>query len=616
MDTPARRPLFPHMPALDGLRGLALLGVLFFHANGMLRGGFLGVDLFFVLSGYLITSLLLAEHEARGAISLKDFWIRRARRLLPALLALVPVVVLHGRLFGPPSALAGLRADVLATLGYVANWRAIYAHRSYWEIFTSRSPLEHTWSLAIEEQFYVVWPLVIVLVLSRWARRGVLVLTLALAALSAIAMLVLFAPESTTRVYMGTDTRASGILLGAALATVLTPRAALSAGAVRLLDGAGVISAIGLAIAWSVFDGQSWLLYHGGFWLTELGALVLIACAVQGSRSLVARALAWRPLAWVGTISYGVYLWHWPVHVFVSSDRLHGPALTALRFAITFAVALVSYRFLERPIRERGLPKGRSFWAVPAGVTLGLLIAVRATHAQDGEAPKGSSMINALVSAVVKDEASFRVVVVGDSTANTLGWALRGLQERGLAVDLHGRDGCTIMADLCGMTEWPALLAQAKPDAAVLYLGGAFMHGITVNDEWTKACKPAWHERFEANLVTNLDELRNPHVRVWMATVPYALGDWETKDVHEQVTCINRSIRKVVATLPDVALLDLQEHICPAGECRRMYEDGAIRPDGVHFTIEGARGVARWTLAELRAKPRVTGSAADSGPPR
>ncbi len=331
-------------------------------------------------------------------------------------------------------------------------------HRSYWEIFTSRSPLEHTWSLAIEEQFYVVWPLVIVFVLAVGAPRR-LVLALALAALSAIAMLVLYAPESTTRVYMGTDTRASGILLGAALATVLTPRAALSAARGALLDGAGVASAIGPAIAWSVFDGQSWLLYHGGFWLTELGALVLIACAVQGSRSLVARALAWRPLAGVGTISYGVYLWHWPVHVFVSSDRPARPRphRAPLRDHLRGRARLLP---LPREADPRArAPKGRSFWAVPAGVTLGLLIAVRATHAQDGEAPKGSAMINALVTAIVKDEASFRVVVVGDSTANTLGWALRGLQERGLAVDLHRRDGCTIMADLCGLTEWPALLA-------------------------------------------------------------------------------------------------------------------------------------------------------------
>src|SRR5262245_44320422 len=137
----------PHMPALDGLRGLGVLGVLFFHAEGALRGGFLGVDLFFVLSGYLITSILLAEHEQTRTIRLGDFWIRRARRLLPALLAIMPVVALYAVFFARPDEIRSIRGDALATLGYFANWRTIFSSKSYWEIFAAPSPLEHTWSL-------------------------------------------------------------------------------------------------------------------------------------------------------------------------------------------------------------------------------------------------------------------------------------------------------------------------------------------------------------------------------------------------------------------------------------------------------------------------------------
>src|SRR5262249_46993653 len=147
-----------HLPALDGLRGAAVIGVLFFH-DDRLRGGYLGVDLFFVLSGFLITSLLVAEQRAAGRIDLRAFWVRRARRLFPAVLALMPAVALYAALLAAPSELATIRADALATLGYAANWRSIFAGKSYWDLFNAPSPLEHTWSLAIEEQFYVAWPL-------------------------------------------------------------------------------------------------------------------------------------------------------------------------------------------------------------------------------------------------------------------------------------------------------------------------------------------------------------------------------------------------------------------------------------------------------------------------
>ena len=216
------RSTFRHLPALDGLRGLALLGVLLFHAGGALTGGYLGVDLFFVLSGFLITSLLLAEHHATGRIALGAFWTRRARRLLPALRALMPAVALYGRYLARPEELHALRADALATLAYVANWRAIVSHHSYWDLFTSPSPLEHMWSLSIEEQFYLVWPLLVggLLATPLAARRGparALLTTVVFLALASVATTTLiYSSEATSRVYLGTDTRAAGILAGAA----------------------------------------------------------------------------------------------------------------------------------------------------------------------------------------------------------------------------------------------------------------------------------------------------------------------------------------------------------------------------------------------------------------
>ncbi|HEY5375596.1 MAG TPA: acyltransferase, partial [Polyangiaceae bacterium] len=436
MSSATHPPRLRHLPALDGLRGIALLGVLLFHANGALQGGFLGVDLFFVLSGFLITSLLLAEHRQSGRIELSAFWVRRARRLFPALLSLMPAIAIYGRYFARPDELGSLREQALATLGYVANWQTIFEHKSYWQLFSSPSPLEHTWSLSIEEQFYVLWPLLVTLVLRRRTSRALLAVSLVLSALSMSAMFLLFDPENTTRAYLGTDTRMAGILAGAALATLISPDQRFDARGKRALDALGALSLVGLGVAWCKLSGTSAFLYKGGFWLTELGALVLITCAVAGEQSLVGRALSFRPFRLLGAISYGVYLWHWPVNVFLSPERvhMHGLALHALHFALTFAIAIVSYRFLEQPIRRHGVPFNRPLFIVPAAVALAVFLVVRATYAR----PQRSSLsvAQAQIPLPPPVAVTFRILVFGDSTANSLGWGLRSLREKGLDVQL------------------------------------------------------------------------------------------------------------------------------------------------------------------------------------
>src|SRR4051812_1260724 len=239
------RPKLEHVPALDGLRGVAVLGVLAFHL-GHLRGGYLGVDLFFVLSGFLITSLLLAEWEHDGRIALGAFWARRARRLLPALFVLIGAVAVYAATSPPALVPSALRGDALATLGYVANWHAVLAHHGYWELFAAPSLLAHTWSLAIEEQLYVVWPLVVVVAL-RFGRRGLLWTALALAVASAVPMIIVHGPgDDTARAYSGTDTRAAAVLAGAALAAWRGRRVA-----------ALQLAAVPLAVAWFTVSGTS-----------------------------------------------------------------------------------------------------------------------------------------------------------------------------------------------------------------------------------------------------------------------------------------------------------------------------------------------------------------------
>ena len=593
-----------HVPALDGLRGLALLGVLFFHANGALPGGYLGVDLFFVLSGYLITSLLLAEQRETGRIALSNFWVRRARRLFPALLSLMPAVAIYARYFARTEELQPLRAQALAALAYVANWQTILAHRSYWQLFAAPSPLEHTWSLSIEEQFYVLWPLLVTYLLKRFSSRALLGVSLVLSALSMAAMFFLFTPENSTRAYLGTDTRMAGILLGAALATLISPSQTFRARTVRWLDGLGALSLLGLGFAWYKLRGGNPFLYHGGFWLTELGALVLIVCAVAGPQSYVARVLALRPLTLLGTISYGVYLWHWPVNVCMTAQRVHvhGLALYALRFAVTFAIAIASYWCLERPIRRNGVPFNRPLLVVPAAILLSVFLVVHATYAGEGRASSAPSTF-AQVSAFPEEDVRYRVLLFGDSTANSLGWGLRSLHEEGVGIELLGKDGCNMLTtSACEAAHWGEQVRKLHPNVSLVYLAGAFLYGFSVQGSWHTACRPDWNAQFKTALSKGLTDLRREPGDVYVSTIPYPLGPYEDEpEMHERAVCINTLIRKVAGAVPGVRLLDVGNHLCPNGVCQQdIGLKEPIRPDGVHFDIESAHDVSRWVYEQLR----------------
>ena len=352
-------PSLGHVPALDGLRGLAVLGVVAFHV-GWIDGGYLGVDAFFVLSGFLITSLLLAEHDRRGRIALARFWGRRARRLLPAMLAMVAVVLVW-TMAADRAQLGAVRGDAVATLLYVANWHEIATTSSYWAIFDAPSPLQHTWSLAIEEQFYLAWPLVVggvALIAVRLRRRLAPVLgvvAVGAAAASYALMAALYDEGDASRAYFGTGSRLGAIVLGAALAALLG-RELLQPGPAlgdRRLDVAAMVALAVLAWAWVSVEGTTPWLYRGGFALLGLAVVVVIAAACRPG--IVATGLAWRPLRALGLISYGLYLWHWVVIAILTEARtgLHGLSLDLVQLVISLAAALASFWFLEQPIRTR-----------------------------------------------------------------------------------------------------------------------------------------------------------------------------------------------------------------------------------------------------------------------
>ena len=409
----------PYMPGLDGLRAFAVIAVLLYHAElPWIRGGFLGVEVFFVISGYLITTLLLAEWHQQGRIDLVGFWLRRARRLLPALYLLLVVTLAFAVVF-LPGEVARLRDDALAAFGYVTNWYLILGEQSYFETVGRPSLLQHLWSLAVEEQFYVLWPLLLTFGLwgvpptMRWRRRRLaLFIALAGAIGSALLMAALYQPGvDPSRVYYGTDTRVAGLLFGAALAFVWkpgqTPRWAGRRTRALLLDVAG-LAALG-ALVWFYLrlDQYQPFLFRGGFTLVALATAVAILVAVCPHSHLGPHLLGWRPLRWIGLRSYGIYLWHWPIFMLTRPELdvpITGLPLLALRLAATILLADLSYRFVETPIRTgalgrawralreaRGARRWRlgAYWsgAVGTGATLFLVLSLALAHAQPPAPP-------------------------------------------------------------------------------------------------------------------------------------------------------------------------------------------------------------------------------------
>jgi peptidoglycan/LPS O-acetylase OafA/YrhL len=434
----------PYLPGLDGIRALAVIAVLLYHAGvPWIPGGFLGVEVFFVLSGYLITSLLLAEWRAKGSVELKVFWLRRARRLLPALYLLIVVTLSYAVLFLPEE-VAGLRSDALAAFGYATNWYLIFGHESYFEAVGRPSLLKHLWSLAVEEQFYLVWPVLFWVGISfgaaRWRHRRVFVGALGGAALSVLLLAVLYVPGADpSRLYYGTDTRAAGLLIGAALALVWTPGATRrSYPTGRLLQETSLLGradhnglrrtfrrrwgwlvptsldalgffALGALVFFCLSLGEyAPFLYRGGLALVSLStAAVIMAVAYPHTRLGGTGLLGWVPLRWIGERSYGIYLWHWPVFM-VTRPQLDvsfdGLPLLALRLGVTVLLADLSYRYVETPIRRgvlgrawRALREARGFkrWdlgaryatAVVPVVAVCAMLGVAVAHAKPPETP-------------------------------------------------------------------------------------------------------------------------------------------------------------------------------------------------------------------------------------
>jgi peptidoglycan/LPS O-acetylase OafA/YrhL len=404
----------PYLPGLDGMRAIAVVAVMVYHANpDWLPGGFLGVEVFFVISGYLITLLLISEKERTSTVDMKQFWIRRARRLLPALFTMMIALTIWTSLF-EREALGKLRGDVIAAFFYVSNWYQIWTGAGY-TASNDFAPLRHLWSLAVEEQFYLIWPLVMFALLRGGSRkiadisRYLVVAALAITVL----MAVLFYPgpvgtpdvtpdaywtilgrdiSKIDALYLSTITRAGGLLLGAAFAMIWRPVAVMrgplrSKG--RLLDVVALVGFVALCAmaSWMYLlgpEGADPWLFRGGFALCAIATLMMVA-AVTHERAMTSRILSIPVLLWVGTRSYGLYLYHWPIYQLIRN--IAGNHLKFHEFVLAIAATCVvteaSYRFIETPIRKGTLGNSlgriwRSPVAGPRNALLGAGVVVGA----------------------------------------------------------------------------------------------------------------------------------------------------------------------------------------------------------------------------------------------
>jgi len=350
--------------SVDGLRAFAVSGVIAFHFGLGLPGGFLGVDFFFVISGYVITRLLLIEWRQAGAIAWTRFWARRARRLLPAVVVVLIAVQLWLRLGAPPELRSTTNEQTIAALTYVSNWYAIVANVGYWGAQIDATPLTHLWSLAVEEQFYLAWPVLLVVILRLTRSRRAVAVAAGLGAVASYGTgALLFHTDGVDRAYLGTDARAGALLLGVLCALALTRSEPGPDGSwdrppmLRGLTAARAIFAMAaatLALLWATAAISSPWLYEGGLGVAGVSAALVIAYVVAVPGAAAARFLGSRPVVAVGRLSYSLYLWHWPVHIYAVHrwTGLGRPLLVAGEVGATFVLSWLSFVLFERPARR------------------------------------------------------------------------------------------------------------------------------------------------------------------------------------------------------------------------------------------------------------------------
>ncbi len=648
-----------YLPALDGVRACAVVAVMMFHGGvPHMDGGFMGVDAFFVLSGFLITSLLVGEWRQTLTIKLGAFWARRARRLLPALLLMLLFVAFFASVIVPKGTYGALRLDALSTLLYVSNWHFILVNSNYFNETAASSPLLHTWSLAVEEQFYVIWPLVVLGVMHfTRSLRALFGLCCAAAVASAIWMYVLYdGGLNTNRAYLGTDTRSQCLFIGCALAVglVLVTRRSHEEG--RLAKGElwrpagatgttvcgliGLVGALGAVALWVLTTSTSSFPYGGGFFLIGLAVAGVILSAVAAPESIVPRVLSLTPVRYVGRISYGLYIWHWPIFIWLDHARTgaSGYELFALRVLVTFAVSVVSFHLVERPIRMGTFVRQWRAWlAVPVGVGAVLVAVIAATTGTTAVAstaipgpvnlPGGTTTTTTTVPGAPATATPVRVLLFGDSVALTLGVGLSSPPDQakyGYVLSDKGILGCGVVngpeVEIMGARDttpsacdgsplqpsetpgqqpwtyqWLDAMNAVKPNVVVLLAGRWEVVDREYEGAWTNILHPAYAAYVKRQLEQASQLVTATGARMVFLTAPCTNegeqpdgAPWPEDDP-ARLAVFNRLVREVAAAHPQTdSVVDLNAAACPRGKFASTVDGVVLRDsDGVHFTYAG-----------------------------
>lgn len=625
-------------PALDGIRALSVVAVMIYHANpAWLPGGYLAVNVFFVLSGYLITGLLLKEASRWGTIDLVSFYKNRARRLLPALFVVVAVVTAVGAHILTSNARAHLRGDALATLLYVANWRFILEGESYFASTGDPSPFRHMWTLAIEEQFYFVFPILLLglMTLARGRRRRIAWGLVALAAVSALVQAWIYLTQIKTmptpdpsRIYYGTDTRANELLLGAATAVAMTywRKRTLRAHAARL-------TVIGMAAFAAIFayfalahEDSAWIFLGGMVFFSLLVCFVIVAVEVWPS-SLLADALSWKPIVWIGELSYGIYLWHWPLFVFLNEQRTgwNEWVLLAVRLALTLVLATISYYVIEQPIRTKrvhaklGNTKSVVAWSVALPATLAVALFSTMGIKPVTDARAGSEFDTTVGSGDKK------IAVVGDSVGYVLASGFPASTYPDVSVTGSVKVGCGTAEQwlvVNGVRQsqdnpecrdvfspWQNAVRSSHAKVVVWSMGAWDVFDHYVDGEVIKETSPQYATYFRARLEKGLASFGTDTQVFIPKAACYAQPKYEVegqdlapnRNDPKRAQALNAIIDDFAKAHPDrVHAVDPSTWLCKNGKPVEKIDGEQVREDGVHYTAAGSKKFWAWLMPHIR----------------
>ena len=617
---------------------------------GKADGAVYALDAFFVLSGFLITGLMLRAVARYGAFNVVGFWGRRFRRLFPAMLVAIGMAVIYAYAVADRGELRRIRGDGISSLFYVNNWYAVAQDNSYADIFRLPSPLQHLWTLSIEEQFYLVWPLVFAGVL--WLLRkkeyrqkviGVLAASLAIGTFGLVRLIQLSHDVTNqSRLYYGTDTRSFALAIGSAMAAmVVIFKRPKSDALVRVFDKIGLTVVIVLVIYWLTARVNPAHAPIQMFVLSDVLVLLGVWLLGDSRATWMRKVLSFTPLVMIGVISYGIYLFHWPLVVWLTPQRLgfDGIPRTALVLVLAIIVAALSFVLIEQPIMKGALPRWQGAVAIPISIAVlaGLVLfsTKDATSLKDELAGVGAKRADGLQIGVGTPYPAPpnrpHVLVVGDSVAATLGQGFMRLQhpEKISAMD-RGAVGCGIMDDdgvsrfngfyevadnpACDLwpDRWKTYIDDYRPNVALLVIGNPGAGERKIHGTYRRSCTSVYRRTLKASTIKAIKLLASKGGDVYVATAMYLdvkgtyVGGRITGYGPKDTDCVNEVYREAVKAVPGSRILDLNGQFCTHdGACKKTFHGIKLRQDGVHIEGDAAVEVSKSILDQLAQPPAL-----------